>query len=134
DVEAVGLARDRDHLRAQLVEHGRRDVVGRAVRAIHDDLEPFQIELVRERALAELDVASGSVGDAERLAELGRGHAFHRALERLHASGSLVPPEEKNLMPLSSNGLCEALITMPAERRSARVRYATAGVGRGPER
>ena len=49
-------------------------------------------------------------------------------------SGSLVPAAEKNLMPLSSNGLCEALMTMPADSRSARVRYATAGVGNGPER
>ena len=29
-------------------------------------------------------------------------------------------------MPLSSNGLCEALMTMPADSRNARVRYATA--------
>ena len=50
------------------------------------------------------------------------------------ASGSLVPEAEKNLMPLSSKGLCEALITMPADSRSARVRYATAGVGSGPVR
>jgi hypothetical protein len=28
--------------------------------------------------------------------------------------------------------LCDALITMPAESRSARARYATAGVGIGP--
>ncbi len=38
------------------------------------------------------------------------------------ASGSLSPSAEKNLMPLSAYGLCEALITMPAESRSARVR------------
>jgi hypothetical protein len=44
----------------------------------------------------------------------------------------LKPSPEKNLMPLSGYGLCEALITTPADRRSARVRYATAGVGIGP--
>jgi hypothetical protein len=48
------------------------------------------------------------------------------------ASGSFIPSPEKNLMPLSSNGLCEAEIMIPAERRSARVRNATAGVGIGP--
>ncbi len=37
-------------------------------------------------------------------------------------SGSFAPASEKNLIPLSSYGLCEALITMPAESRSARVR------------
>ena len=35
-------------------------------------------------------------------------------------------------MPLSLYGLCDALITTPADRRSARVRYATPGVGIGP--
>ncbi len=49
-------------------------------------------------------------------------------------SGSFAPSSEKNLIPLSSNGLCDALITMPADSRSARVRYATAGVGSGPDR
>jgi hypothetical protein len=45
-----------------------------------------------------------------------------------------MPSAEKNLMPLSSNGLCEAEIMMPAESRSAFVRKATAGVGIGPTR
>ena len=35
-------------------------------------------------------------------------------------------------MPLSGYGLCDALITTPRSRRSARVRYATPGVGIGP--
>jgi hypothetical protein len=48
------------------------------------------------------------------------------------SSGSLKPSPEKILMPLSGYGLCEALMTTPAESRSARVRYATAGVGIGP--
>jgi hypothetical protein len=38
------------------------------------------------------------------------------------SSCSFAPAAEKNLMPLSSNGLCDALITMPADKRSARVR------------
>ena len=41
---------------------------------------------------------------------------------RSHASGSFSPRAEKNLMPLSANGLCEALMTTPRSRRSARVR------------
>ena len=53
-----------------------------------------------------------------------RERRVHRRLDRLlrPSSGSLAPGAEKNLMPLSSNGLCDALITMPADRRSARVR------------
>jgi hypothetical protein len=45
-----------------------------------------------------------------------------------------LPSAEKNLMPLSSKWLCEAEIITPAERRSARVRNATPGVGIGPTR
>ena len=37
-------------------------------------------------------------------------------------AGNLVPCSEKNLMPLSWKGLCEAEITTPADSRSARVR------------
>src|SRR2546426_11708921 len=62
------------------------------------------------------------------------GSPIPRSIACSTASGSLVPEAEKNLMPLSSNGLCDALITMPADQRSARVRYANAGVGRGPGR
>jgi hypothetical protein len=46
----------------------------------------------------------------------------------------LAPAAEKNLIPLSSNGLCDALITIPADSRNARVRYAMPGVGSGPHR
>jgi hypothetical protein len=62
-----------------------------------------------------------------RLAELRRcdassGASMRASIAASTSSGSLVPVAEKNLMPLSSNGLCDALITMPAARRSARVR------------
>ena len=50
------------------------------------------------------------------------------------ASGSLCPVCEKNLMPLSSNGLCEAEITAPALACSLLVKYETAGVGITPKR
>jgi len=50
------------------------------------------------------------------------------------ASASFMPSPEKNLIPLSSKGLCEAEIITPAERRSALVRNATPGVGIGPTR
>ncbi len=50
------------------------------------------------------------------------GCAIIASIASSTASGSLAPAAEKNLMPLSSNGLCEALTTMPADSRSARVR------------
>ena len=37
------------------------------------------------------------------------------------ASSSLVPEPEKNLMPLSLAGLCEAVMTIPASARRLRV-------------
>ena len=48
------------------------------------------------------------------------------------SSGSLNPSEEKNFMPLSSYGLCDADITIPASSLKALVRKATPGVGIGP--
>ena len=48
------------------------------------------------------------------------------------SSGSLKPSRQKNLMPLSWYGLCEAEITAPASQRIDVVRFATAGVGKGP--
>jgi hypothetical protein len=50
------------------------------------------------------------------------GRSSSRSIAFSVASGSFTPSPEKNLMPLSWYGLCEALITMPAESRSARVR------------
>jgi len=50
-----------------------------------------------------------------------------------HASSSLVPWAEKNLMPLSY-GLCEALITTPNLQPDFRAMYAMPGVGSGPIR
>ena len=48
------------------------------------------------------------------------------------ASSSFSPCAEKNLMPLSWCGLCEAEMTMPPSARIEWVRCATAGVGIGP--
>ena len=51
DIDAIGIVTDRHHLRAEFVEHGWRDVISRAMRAIDDELQTLQIELVRECAL-----------------------------------------------------------------------------------
>ena len=42
DVEAVGLDADREHLGAELAQRFRRDLVGGAIGAIDDDLEPVE--------------------------------------------------------------------------------------------
>ena len=51
---------------------------------------------------------------------------------RSSVSVNFSPRPENTLMPLSSNGLCEALMTSPASKPSARVMYAVAGVGITP--
>ena len=118
DVDAVRLRADGDDVGAELVEHRRRDVIAGAVGAIDDDAPALEIELVRKGALAELDVAAGGIVDPPRLAELRRRHAGERLAITLSIacstlSGSFAPAPEKNLIPLSSKGLCDALITMP---------------------
>ena len=87
DVDAVGLGADGHHFRAELVEHRRRDVVARAVRAVDDDLPALEVEVGGKGALAELDVPARRVLDATRLAEFGGRHAGerhrHRRLDRV---------------------------------------------------
>ncbi len=71
DVEAVGLGADRDDLRAGPGERLGRDVRGRAVGLVEDDLQP--VEAVRENTDEVGDVpveALGVVGDA---ADAGAG-------------------------------------------------------------
>ena len=73
DVEAVGLDPDRDDLGAELPERLGRDLVGGAVGAIDDHAHAFEVELARQGALGELDVAGMHALDALGAAELRRG-------------------------------------------------------------
>ena len=54
------------------------------------------------------------------------------SISRSRSSDSLKPSGPNSLMPLSSNGLCEADIITPMSQRSELVSIATAGVGIGP--
>src|SRR6266513_1920201 len=94
DIETVGPDADRDDVGAQLMEHVGRDVVGRAMRAVDDDLHAFQVELGREGRLAELDVAPAGIVDAPRASQAGGLVAAHWPLHlrfdrRLGAVGQL---------------------------------------------
>ena len=110
DVDAVRLGADGDDVRAELVEYRRRHVVGGAVRAVDDDAPALEIELGRERALAEFDVAAAGVLDPARLAELRRRHAgerlVHHALDRvLDAVGKLGARLREELDPVVVEGI-----------------------------
>ena len=50
------------------------------------------------------------------------GSSIAASIANSTSSGNFVPAPEKNLMPLSSKGLCEAEITTPACKRKARVK------------
>jgi hypothetical protein len=102
-------------------------VIGRAVRGVDDDLQALQRQLVAEGALAELDVAAAGVVEPARLAELGRAGPARLALERrldpaLPVVGKLLAARREELDAVVGKALCEALMTSPRLRRSARVR------------
>src|SRR5260363_168658 len=94
DIETVRLHAERNHFCAEFMEDVWRNMIGRAMRAIDHQSEGAQ-------SSARCNCVS---------------------MARSTSSGSLLPSAEKNLIPLSSYGLCEALMTTPAERRSVRVR------------
>src|SRR5690606_38988235 len=83
DVQAIGLRRDHHHLRTQFAEDARSDLVGGAVGTIKHYLQPREVGTGRHAALAELDVATGSVVDPRSLAQLGRLDHRHRRIEQL---------------------------------------------------
>ena len=70
DVHAIRLIANRDDVGAKLVQHRRRDVVARAVRAVDDEAQSTQVELGRKRALAKFDVAACRIVDPPRFAKL----------------------------------------------------------------
>jgi len=88
------------HRRAQLVEHLRRDLVGRAVGAVDHDVHALQVEFVGERRFAEFDVAPLRIVDALRPAELRGlmqpiGSSSMRSISASIASGCLNPSRER---------------------------------------
>ena len=116
-----------------------RDAIGRAMRAIDDDLQVVEPQAAREAGLRRLDIAAGGVVQARGAAErAGRGEAMAdvgspsapRSRARSRRS-SLKPSGPNSLMPLSSNGLCEAEIITPRSARRLRVSMA---IGRRRQR
>ena len=82
DIETVRLHANRYHLGAQLMKHVRGNVIARAMRAINGNAQAVQIEIRRERALAEFDITPGRIVHASCLAKAGGGVAFERLVQR----------------------------------------------------
>ncbi len=106
DVEPVRRHRDREHLGAEFPEHGRGDLVGRAVRAIDDHAQPVEPQPFGKALLDELDIAAGRIVEPLGAAELGRAGAPLRPLaERgldltLELVGQLVAIRSEQLDPV----------------------------------
>ena len=77
DVEAVRLDADRDHFGVEFLQRLRRDLVGRAIGAVDDDAQTLKREILRQRALGELDIAILHAIDAPGAPE--RGGAWRAA-------------------------------------------------------
>ena len=111
---------------AQLPQRFRHHLVGGAIGAIDHDAQAVEREIARQRALGEFDVAVMHAVDAAGAAEARRsaraacrvGSSSSCSICFSTSSESLKPSGPNSLMPLSSNGLCEAEIITP---RSARI-------------
>ena len=106
DVQAIRFDAELHDLGAEFLEDQRREQVGRAVTAIHDDLHPRQIACA-DALLGVFDVAAPGVVDAGRLADLVRAHpgdlplAQDLPLDRqLQLVGQLVAIGPEDLEPI----------------------------------
>ena len=122
-----GLDADRRHVRAELLERARRDLGVRAVGAVDADCGARS-----GRSRSARRCARGSCRSRSRRGRSCRRRAPpRRAAPRSpprSSSVSFCPCASKNLTPLYSGGLCDAVITAPTSSASS----ATAGVGSTP--
>src|SRR5690606_7584902 len=72
DVGAVGGNADGNHLGAQFVQDARGDLVGRAVGAIDDDLQPLEPQAFGEGVLDVFDIPAAGVVKTAGTAKIGR--------------------------------------------------------------
>ena len=136
DVVAVGAVEDRVHVgaepaqqawaRAPTPRRSRSRPRPTCPRAIPRTRPPGAPGSVRARSPFSLTRPGSRAGPD--------GSASSASISSSSSSESFVPSREKNLMPLSSGGLCEAEITTPDDAWSSVVRNAIAGVGSTPAR
>jgi hypothetical protein len=127
-----------DDIGAEFVEHVRCNVIGRTMGTVDNDLQSFQVELGRKRALAELDVAPGRVVEPLDLAKPPCFDAMPRPLEflldlRFDGVGQLLAAGGEELDAVVRIGIVRGADDDAGVQSQARVRYATAGVGSGPD-
>ena len=111
------------------------------MRAIDDDPQPVEPSARAERSPSRSRYSGRPRPRCARRGRAGRAPPAGRRDRRASAprsraptsSDSLNPSGPNSLMPLSSNGLCEAEIMTPRSARRLRVSMAMAGVGSGPD-
>ena len=141
DVGAVGRDAHGHDVGAQFPQHFGRDLVGGAIGAIDHDAQAVEPQIAREGALGEFDIARLAVVDALGAADLAPtapGPAPGRRPSALRSpastsSDSFWPSGPKNLMPLSSKGLCEAVIITPRSARRRARQHGDGGRGQRAE-
>ena len=81
DVQTIGRAADAHHLGPELMQYGRRDLVGSAMGRIDHDLQTLEGQIAGKRGFAKLDVTAGGIVEAPRLAQVGRGGPLRRLVQ-----------------------------------------------------
>ena len=127
DVRPVGIGADRGHLGAERRERLGRDPRVGAVCAVDHDSAARRDRSRNARPRAR-DSCRSRRRRGRSCRRRGSGASSSASISASERSVSLWPSASKNLTPLYSGGLCEAVITTP--RSSAR--SATAGVGSTP--
>ena len=69
DVEAIGRATYGNHLGTEFMKHHRRDLVGRAVRTVHNNFHAFERQIVGKCAFAKFDVTPCRIVKAARFSQ-----------------------------------------------------------------
>ena len=83
DVQTIRLGRQHRNVGAQLFEHTRGNLVGRAVGAVENHFQAAKVGTGRHTAFAELDITTGRIIDTRHFAKLVRIHNRHLRVEQL---------------------------------------------------
>ena len=104
DVATIGLVGQREHLGAELGQHGRADLVRSPIRAIEHDAQAVECQMHGEGLLEEDDIATFGVVDATCLSDLVWLCEAKIELERL----TVEVPDEELVERISGRRVCEA--------------------------
>ena len=88
NIQAIGAGANRGNLGTQFVEYALCNIVGRAIRAVDDNLQTFKCKTERYGAFTKLDITPGRIFNPLRLSQPIRLEGLHR-LFQLRLNGML---------------------------------------------